>query len=125
MSLPKWAEYHGCHCWDKCPCDTILGKYATALSIAWEALEQGSRYDGTVIHGLNGEALRRISELGNEGDYVKIDNRSVREKSLDNMTLDEQINFWTGQLIISIGRGDFRQTVCGMILAYLSKPNDK
>lgn len=56
---------------------------------------------------------------------MKVDNRSAAEKSLDEMTLDDQVNYWTGRLIVSIGRGDFRSTVCGMILAYLAKPKVK
>ena len=53
---------------------------------------------------------------------MKVDNRNNRERSLDNMALDEQINYWLGQLVISVGRGDLRTTVCEMILAYLNKP---
>lgn len=53
----------------------------------------------------------------------KIDNRSIREKGLDEMTLEEQVSYWTGYLTLSIGRGQFRDSVCQMILAYLNKPS--
>ncbi len=52
---------------------------------------------------------------------MKVDNRSEREKAIDDMSLEEQVNYWTGHLTVSIGKGNFRDTVCGMIIAYLNR----
>lgn len=62
MSLPKWIEDIKNRSSDCSEADELL----QAVLIAWDALKKGRLYDGPVqaIHRLNGNAMRRIEEIG-------------------------------------------------------------
>ena len=46
-------------------------------------------------------------------------------KALADMTTEELISYWSGYLLIEIGRGKFREAVCTMLLSTMQEAKNE